>query len=341
MRIDIILGAGQPPGAVRELAEICETSGIHRLWVQSFPSRRDPLPGLVLAAGATRRLGLGTLPVSPWEVHPLRLADGLLTLNELAGGRAALLVGGLGHSVMRVTELAPARRVTGVRETIEILRGLAPDRALDYRGEIYSLRDYRAEWATAPAPAIYAGATGPMMLRMAGRVADGTMMSDVPLPRMAEVTSRIAAGLADAGRSRTAFTVSNFFAWHVKPDARTSLAEARRELVWRGLLLPWHTETFLTPDEAAFVDARRDAFLRAFLDGSGHIEGVPEPLVDALVDNLSFAGGRESLPRVIEKLSAFRDAGLDEVALKVHGEPAEAIRTIGRELVPALGTASP
>lgn len=336
MRIDVILGAGLPPHQVRELAAICEANGIHRLWVQSFPSRRDPWPGLVLAAEATTRLGLGTLPTSPYEVHPLRIADGLFTFNELAGGRASLLVGGLGHSVMRVTGLTAARRVTAVRECIEILKGIAPDRPLDYEGELYTLQHYQPEWAIDTPPSIYAGSTGPRMLRMAGRVADGVMMSDVPLSRMTEVTDHIQAGLGAAGRCRDDFRVSNFYAWHVRGDRDASLAEARRELVWRGLLLPWHTETFLEPDEVQFVDAHRDAFLAAFLDGTGEIRGVPAPLVQALIDHLTFAGGPDALPGIVDKLAAYRDAGLDEVALKVHGEPAAAIRTIGRHLVPAL-----
>ena len=135
--------------------------------------------------------------MSPWEVHPLRIADGLLTLNELSGGRATILIGGLGHSVTRVTGLEPVRRVTAVRDTLRILKGLRPDAMLNYEGELYSLKNYQAEWATQPPPRIYAGATFSKMMRMAAGVADGTMMSDVPLQRMPEVMGWVGEGLAE------------------------------------------------------------------------------------------------------------------------------------------------
>ena len=127
MKIDVILEAGLPAARVETLAVQAERYGVQTLWVASFPGRRDPVPALALASRATTRIRLATLPVSPYEVHPLRLADQLLTLNELSNGRATILIGGLGHSVSRVTGLQPTRRVTAVRDTIRILKGLRPD----------------------------------------------------------------------------------------------------------------------------------------------------------------------------------------------------------------------
>lgn len=129
-----------PAARVERLGDLAERHGINTLWVASFPSRRDPVPALALLARRTARVRLGMLPVSPYEVHPLRIADTLLTLNELSDGRATVLVGGLGHSVTRVTGLEPVRRVTAVRDTLRILTGLDADRTLDYEGELYTLK---------------------------------------------------------------------------------------------------------------------------------------------------------------------------------------------------------
>ena len=54
------------------------------------------------------------------------------------------------------------------------------------------------------------------------------------------------------------------------------------------------------------------------------------------MENLTFAGDTDTLDTVIKHLQDFAAAGLDEVALKVHENPAEAIRMIGERLVPAL-----
>lgn len=336
MQVDIILEAGLPAAQVEALGQQAEGFGIQSLWVASFPSRRDPIPALSLTSRATRRIRLGTLPMSPYEVHPLRMADTLLTLNELSGGRASILVGGLGHSVSRVTGLQPVRRVTAVRDCLRILKGLRPDRTLDYQGELYSLMNYRAEWATQPPPRVYVGATFEQMTRMGAGVADGTMLSDAPLGRMPEINGWIAAGLASSGWPRSAFRVNNFMAWHVKADRAAAIREARQELIWRGFLLPWFTETFLDRADAALVEASKPAFLKAFLDKSPHIEGVPAAVVDKLVEHMTLTGDESDIERIAAHLRALGAAGLDEVALRLHGDPGEALRIIGQRLLPAL-----
>lgn len=237
---------------------------------------------------------------------------------------------------MRVTGLQPERRITAVRDCVAILTGVSATQSLNYAGQVYSLTDYLPEWATAPAPLIYVGATGPRMLRMGASVADGIMMSDVPLARMEEVNQFIDGGLTDAGRQRSGFRVNNFFAWHIKPDAAESFAEARQGLIWRGFLQEWHISTFLDPHECAQVAAHRPAFLEAFLKRRDSIEGVSSSIVDALVSNLTFSGGLDAIHTVIDDLRSFARAGLTEVALKVHGNPRQAIQMIGERLVPAL-----
>jgi alkanesulfonate monooxygenase SsuD/methylene tetrahydromethanopterin reductase-like flavin-dependent oxidoreductase (luciferase family) len=336
MKIDVILDAGMPAAQVEELGRLADQFGISTLWGSCFASRRDPLLSMVGLTRSTSRVRLGTMPVSPYEIHPLRIADSLLTFNELSNGRANILIGGLGHSTTRVTGLRPIRRLAAVRDCVSILKGISPDAPLNYTGELYQLTDYCPEWATATAPRIYVGATGPKMLGMSAAVADGVMMSDVPLSRMPEVTGYIDDGLRDAGRDRPAFRINNFFAWHIKANREESMGEARQGLIWRGLLQEWHISTFLDEKECSLVEANRPAFLNAFLQRSDRIEGVPESIVDALVQNLTFAGDVTAIETAIEHLQAFEQAGLDEVALKIHGNPEDAIRMIGERLVPAL-----
>jgi alkanesulfonate monooxygenase SsuD/methylene tetrahydromethanopterin reductase-like flavin-dependent oxidoreductase (luciferase family) len=228
------------------------------------------------------------------------------------------------------------RRVRAVRECVEILRAAASGEAVDYQGEIYQLSNYRADWLTHSPPQIYVGANGPTMLKMAGQVADGVMLSDVPLSRMDEVLAQLGVGRAAGALAGQPLRVANFFAWHIKPDRQTAMDEARMELIWRGLLQPWHTSPFLGEEDAAFVDQRRPAFLQAFLARSPHIEGVPERIIDALVENLTFTGDPDDIADIALQLRAFAAAGLDEVTLKIHGDAHEAIRLIGDYLVPEL-----
>ena len=336
MKVQVFLEAGINPLEVVELGKLAEQAGIETLWASSFPARREPFMCLTPLAAQQRQLQLGAVPISPFELHPLKIADSLLTLNELSGGRAAVTIGGMGHSVMRVTGLKPDRRVRAVRECVEIINAAATGEPVDYQGEIFQLTNYQADWLTVDAPIVYVGANGPMMLKMAGRVADGVMLSDVPLSRMAEVNTNMQAGREAAGRVDEPLKVANFFAWHIKEDRVLAQAEARMEMIWRGLLQAWHTEPFLGAEDAAFVEGHKDAFLQAFLKRTPEIEGVPEHLIQSLVDNLTFTGGPEDIDKIAAHLAEFAEAGLDAVTLKIHGDAHEAINLIGKYLVPAL-----
>lgn len=336
MKVQVFLEAGIPPAEVAELGRLAKDAGIAALWASSFPARREPFMCLAALAAARLDLQLGAVPVSPYEMHPLKIADALLTLNELCEGHGAITVGGMGHSVMRVTGLKPDRRVRAVRECVEILHAAATGEPVAYAGEIYQLQNYHADWITQRPPKIYVGANGPAMLKMAGRVADAVMLSDVPLARMDEVKGRMHEGRDAAGRHGQPITIANFFAWHIKEDRQAAVNEARMELIWRGLLLPWHTSPFLGDEDAAFVDQRRDAFLQAFVRRSPEIEGVPDHIVETLISNLTFTGSPADIDAIAAKLKSFAAKGLDEVTLKIHGDAREAIRLIGAHLIPAL-----
>jgi len=336
MKVQILLQAGLPAVTVAQLGSLAENFGVDTLWASSFPGHRDPFLSLSILARDSQRMRLGVVPISPFEMHPMRISDALLTLNEMCGGRASLLVGGLGRSVMRVTGLEPTRRVTAVSECVEILMSAARGDLVEYTGDIYRLHGYQASWTADDPPSIYVGATGPSMLKMAGRVADGVMMSDVPLSRMPEVLGNVRLGIEGAVRDESDFRFNNFFAWHIKPDRKESIAEARRELVWRGILQKWHTSPFLGEADSEFVESNWGAFLQAFLQQTEVIEGIPEHIVEALVANLTFSGGLDAIDGVIEHLKSFEAAGLDEITLKVHGDADEAIRIIGERLVPEL-----
>ncbi len=77
-------------------------------------------------------------------------------------------------------------------------------------------------------------------------------------------------------------------------------------------------------------------FLAAFWSGSGQIDGVPDDLVDRLVHGMSSAGDLDDLDRELERVLAFREAGLTELALRLGDDPLEAFSIIGRHVLPAL-----
>lgn len=335
MEIDIILNEFASPQEALELGLMAERYGVRGVWASNYGWSRDPFLTLSLLAHQSSRIRLGPMAISPAELHPLKMANLLFSLNELSRGRAMIMVGG-GGAVLQAIGKKRERMIRGVRECLEILKGASPDRAMNYKGEIYTVYGYRPRWYTDQPPLIYFGSNHPQSRRLSAQLADGLIMSDF-VPSLAKTfIERTHEELREAGRSPRDFRISNFWAWHIKADAQASMREARRELMLRGWLGEQYFAPFLDPEEVRLMRAHEKDFLNAFLRGTHVIENVPDALIEKMIHNISFAGGLEQIEPAIGTLQAFAAAGLTEIAIRVHDEPAEAIRLIGERVIPAL-----
>jgi 5,10-methylenetetrahydromethanopterin reductase len=275
------------------------------------------------------------MAISAAELHPLKMANLLFSLNELSRGRAMIMVGG-GGAVLQAIGGKRERMIRRARECLEILKGASPKKLMNYNGEIYKVWGYQPKWYTDEPPLIYFGSNHPQSRKLSAELADGLITSDFVPALMKEFIAGTHADLRAAGRSPADFRISNFWAWHIKQDAAASMAEARRELMLRGWLVDQYFAPFLDPDELRLMRAHEKDFLNAFLRGSPVIENVPDALVTKMIRNISFAGGLDQIEPAIATLRAFAAAGLTEIALRVHDDPADAIRLIGERVLPAL-----
>ena len=96
MDIDVILEADVGPQQFAELAVKAEKIGVRAIWSSNYHQNYDAFLVMAPAALATSKIKLAALAVSPWEMHPLKMANALLTLNEISNGRAAVALSGGG-----------------------------------------------------------------------------------------------------------------------------------------------------------------------------------------------------------------------------------------------------
>jgi len=335
VKIDVILDARESAAHLAELGQLAEEAGIRGVWVSSLLDSRDPFTNLSVLATTTQRLLLGAIAVNPFDTHPVRIAASLLTLNELADGRARIVIGGGGEALAAVG-IEPLRRVRAVAECVEIIKAAATGNTVDFQGELYEVSNLRFGWLDSPAPPVYVGASMDQMLRMAARVADGSMMSDMPVPLAAAAIQSLDRALDHHDRQRPAFRTNAFAAWHVYDDPDRAIREARQWLVLRGIFRPWVLEEFLDEDAVELVMRSADVFWAAFRTGSHLVEGVPDRVLDALVRNLAFVGGISAIDNQINKLKSYEAAGLEAIALRLYADPAASIRAIGERVIPAL-----
>jgi alkanesulfonate monooxygenase SsuD/methylene tetrahydromethanopterin reductase-like flavin-dependent oxidoreductase (luciferase family) len=340
MRLDLVLEPDSP-ARFRDLGLLAEQLGFGAVWTANHIAARDPFMSFMPLADASSTLHMGPVAISPYESHPIKIANQLLTLNEAANGRANIVIGGGGGTVIGLgmksgrREMMP-RMVRAVSECVELLQGAARERPFNYKGELFEVNGYYPAWQCETPPRVYVAASKPQMLRMAGRVADGVMMSDVTLPRMAESMEVLHASLAEHGRDVGTYPVSNLYAWHVKPDRAAAYREARAKLFVRGMLERWYISPFLDASECAEVEDNFMAFAQAYVRNSPNIEGVSDALVNKLVDNLTWTGDENDIDGFIEEMLAFKAAGLSELAIRLYDKPEDSIRLLAERVMPAL-----
>ncbi|MCX2931628.1 LLM class flavin-dependent oxidoreductase [Mycobacterium sp. CVI_P3] len=156
------------------------------LWTPEFtdlatvsPSPHRHLDGMAVAAAAatlTTTVPLATAVVDTVRRHPALLAQSALTIDHLSQGRFIL---GLGSGESE--NIVPygfdfARPVSRFEEALKVIRLLWDSAGpVDFDGQFYRLEQARLD--TEPyegrLPPIWIGASGPRMLEMVGRYADG------------------------------------------------------------------------------------------------------------------------------------------------------------------------
>ena len=355
MDIEIILEPDLHPNEIAEIAVQAEKYGVRALWSSNYHQNWDAFISLVPAAQKTSKILLGPLAVSPFEMHPLKMANSILTLNELADGRAIIAVGAGGGTLgaMKFScvkdscpGLSPFKIITAMREAVEILTNASSKKFnLKFDGDIFKItRPYMQgfTWAKSSPPKIYTCSTEPQMLRLGGQLADGLQMSDVAIPMLDEAMKNINEGISKRESSIDDFRIGNFWAWHIKDDKEESMKEARRELIFRGSLLPpFSLHHFLTDDEAQIVIDNYNAgpnneFAKAYISRSGVIENVPEDLVNKLIGDLSSAGDLSDIDNEVERFHQFKEAGMTDLSIRLFDNPWEGLKMIGEKVLPAL-----
>lgn len=348
MHIELIVGNEMHPQEIAEFAVKAEKAGVRTLWNSNLSNAYDPFMGLVPAAQATSRIRLGVVALSPYEMHPLKIAYALGTLNELSNGRAQIGLGGGGAMALFIRnesnlDFRQMRIVRGVCEAAEIIYQVTSgDFWPAYQGEVFSMsRPFKTTFMKAPRPQIHTCSMGPQMLRMGGRVADGLQVGDVVPGRMPEVMREIQTGLAKREYPAEDFRIGNFWAWHIKKDREASLHEARCKLFSRAEMLHPYIglDHLLPPDEQQIVKDNFQNMLMADITGSGEIKGMSPELVQKIIDQVCSADDLSNLDHEIARFKEMEANGLTDLAFRVFDDPFDALDIIAEHVVPAFQSA--
>jgi 5,10-methylenetetrahydromethanopterin reductase len=336
MNLDIILEPDLSPAEIAEIAVEAERQGFRTLWHSNYHQNPDAFVALAPAALRTSRIKLGVLAISPYEIHPIRIANSIATLNEISGGRAIVAIGG-GGALLAATGIKPERMAVGVKDCLEIVRSMVSGQyARRYKGEVFSLvRPANLDWIKSTPAQIYTCAAGPKMIDVSAKYADGNQLSDIPPEKVGFYVEKLKAGLSQREIPIEDFRIGNFWAWHIKKDREESMLEARRELAVKGQFFPpYDMLPYITEEERQEVIKNLKSFQMAYWKRSGVIEGVDPVVVDKLVNAFSSSGGFDSVYEQVERFKTFERAGLTELSIRLFDDPMESLKVISEQVMP-------
>jgi F420-dependent oxidoreductase-like protein len=301
--VRIGLGIGLDGAGIDETLEQfqrAEADGFAAAWVPNIFGF-DAINLLSLAGRVTSTIELGTFVVPTYPRHPAALAQQALTAAAATGNRFTLGIG-LSHRVVieGMFGLDYSKPIRHTREYLSILTTALEGKPTQFQGEDYRV-GFQLTVPGARKPPVIVAALGPQMLKLAGRLADGTA-TWMGGPRYLESTAIPAINAAAADAGRPAPRILAGFPIAVTSDTQSALKSASTAFAIYGTL----------PSYRAILD----------VEGAADAAGV------------AIAGNEEA---VVAQLRRLRDIGVTDLnasPFPVDGDPAapERTRTLLSEL---------
>lgn len=182
--------------------EWAEAAGLDTAWMPQVPNDFDCLTMVSLMAAHSSRIELGTAVVPLQAQHPIALARQALSTHAVAGGRLALGVGPSHHWIIRdMLGLPYDKPAAYTRDYLEVLNAaIAGPGSVDVENDSFTVHNPTVIAADNPMPVLVA-ALGPVMLQLAGELADGTVLWMADERAIGDhIAPKITKAAADAGR---------------------------------------------------------------------------------------------------------------------------------------------
>lgn len=289
MQIGLMIGPEkgryrQKVGQLVAEAQAAEEAGFSSIWVPQIPGDFDALTAITLMGCATERIELGTAVLPIQTRHPIALAQEVLSNQAVCKGRFTLGLGVSHHWVIEdMLGLPYERPAHQMRNYLEVLNAaLRSPGSVEVENDSYRVHSPMDVTDYAPNPVVLA-ALAPVMLRVAGAYASGTILWMADERAVAEhIAPRITKAAAEVGRPAPRIIAGVPVALCSKDEVDAARARANRVL--------GHAE--FCPNYQRLLDC-----------------GDATDVGDIL------AAGDESA--VVERLRAFRDAGATDLAVRV------------------------
>jgi F420-dependent oxidoreductase-like protein len=189
-------------GRLLAAAEAAEREGFASIWVPQVPNDFDALTAIALIGQATSRIELGTAVMPIQTRHPVAMAQQALSTQAVCEGRLTLGLGPSHHWIVEdMLGLSYDRPARQVRAYLEALQpALRAPGMVDVENDVWRVHN-EIDITEINTPVLLA-ALAPVMLRIAGEMASGTILWMADERAISDhVVPRITKAAAGAGRS--------------------------------------------------------------------------------------------------------------------------------------------
>ena len=331
MEFGVVLQTNPPASKTVELARLAELEGFEYVW--TFDSHilwEEPFVIYSMILANTRKIMVGPMVTNPATRDWTVTASLFATLNEMFGNRTICGIG-RGDSAVRVANGKPTTLAT-LRDAIEVIRGLANGREVDYKGN-----RLRFPWGAKSAVDVYVAAYGPKALALAGEVGDGFILQLADPDITAWSIKAVKQAAAAAGRNPDDVKICVAAPAYVGED----LAHMRDQVRWFGGMVGNHVADIVSRygDGGGAVPQALTEYIAGRSDydynehgraGNTHTQFVP----DEVIDRFCILGPAE---QHVARLKELEVLGVDQFAIYLqHDGKEQTLLAYGNDVMPAV-----
>jgi 5,10-methylenetetrahydromethanopterin reductase len=260
--------------------------------------------------------------ISPYLWPPLPVAMAMATLGEIAPGRARLVVSVGNLLNLSESGVEPVAPIRVMRDYVEALRVLHAGEVARHEGRVHQLRGAKMVFDAGARYPLYVASTGPQMLKLAGEIGDGVLLSaGLTLASCRSCLAHAEAGIVAKGRNPRAFSRAALINLRVSRDGKSAKAA-----VLRSLAFLFCNRTHAENIKSSGLDIPQDKIIACLanhdLDAAVRLMPPEAANIFAVAGTPAECGAR---------LAEYLAVGLDEPVIEVTGTDEE--RALALEVV--------
>jgi len=285
---------------------LADQLGFHTMWVpDSHLLWREAYVLLGAIASQTKRIRLATGVTNPMTRHLTVTSSAFSTLDELSGGRATLGIS-VGDSALKTMGLQIST-VDNFETSLKMIQALLKGETVPVPGGDTATIAH-AKNRKVP---VYVASTGPRMLNLAGRLADGVILMNGVAPDLLKAAiDKVHEGARQVGRDPAEVKVVVWAAAHANDENPQESLDAVKYNIARAILRGMPGDI----DELTRVTAEKVKAAYNYAQHGSAEADFASLIPNELVPRYTFAGAGADIKQQVKQLEGM---GIDEIAFAV------------------------